>query len=121
MQTNTPETFGNAQHYNVPGLFSAHDAPEASSRAVPSVQRVLEAEGCNLILFRFCEGQALKEHKAAWPITVQCLEGELQFGWQGREVTLQPGEILYLPKMEPHWVAAHTDAVLALQMHTHTG
>ncbi|AZA11697.1 cupin domain-containing protein [Corynebacterium gerontici] len=118
MQTNTPETFGDADHHDIPGLFSAADAPEPGSRAVPSVQRVLEAEGCNVILFRFRDGQALKEHKAAWPITVQCLEGELQFGWKGREVTLRPGSILYLPKMEPHWVAANTDAVLALQMHT---
>ncbi|AZA08996.1 MULTISPECIES: cupin domain-containing protein [Corynebacterium] len=118
MQTNTPETFGQAAQQHVPGLFSANDAPAPSDRKVPSVQRVLEAEGCNVILFRFRPGQELREHKAAWPITVQCLEGALEFGWQGQQITLTPGQMLYLPKMEPHWVRAEQDAVLGLQMHT---
>ncbi len=94
-------------------------------RPRPGVQRVLSADGANLILFSFAPGQSLPDHKAAHPITVQALRGELDFSYGSETITLTPGSIVHLPAYEVHKVEAtpesgdpSTPAILLLTMLT---
>ena len=74
LPTNSPNTFGAASHSGEESVMSALNlldiAPETDPhRPRPGVQRVLSADGANLILFSFAPGQSLPNHKAAHPIT----------------------------------------------------
>lgn len=129
LPTNSPDTFGTASHSGAATL-TALDlldlAPDTDpQRSRPGVQRVLSAAGANLILFSFAPGQCLPDHKAAHPITVQVLRGELRFGCGEDSITLSPGKIVHLPAYEVHNVEAavndtsdSTPAVLLLTMLT---
>ena len=85
---NDVTTFGNASHRGKKMLiWTLAEAPEPNAqRPRPAVKRVLSADGGNLILFTFNAGQSLPDHKAAHPITVQTLRGEVLFTCGGKEV-----------------------------------
>ncbi|MGV3154563.1 cupin domain-containing protein [Corynebacterium sp. 32222D000BW] len=125
---NRPETFGEATpaegtltHLNLLELAPPSDA----SRPRPGVRRVLTADGVNLILFSFLPGQSLPDHKAAHPITVQCLAGEVTFGFEGQSAAVTPGTVIHLPAYAPHRVDCPAEknkgdapAVMLIMMHT---
>ena len=130
LPTNSPDTFGAASHSGEDSVMSALNlldiAPDTDPhRPRPGVQRVLSGDGANLILFSFAPGQSLPEHKAAHPITVQALRGELDFSYGSETITLTPGSIVHLPAYEVHKVEAtsesgnpSTPAILLLTMLT---
>ena len=106
---NDVTTFDNASHHGekMLNLDLLAEAPEPNAqRPRPAVKRVLSADGGNLILFTFNAGQSLPDHKAAHPITVQTLRGEVLFTCEGKEVLLRPGQIIHLPAYVPHRVDA---------------
>lgn len=94
------------------------DAPSATDGDSPAVQRLLSAEGVNLIAMRFKAGQSLEDHRSAHPITVQCLQGEVVFSIGERHEVLTPGKILHLPAQVTHRVDAKQDSVFLLSMLT---
>ena len=47
-------------------------------------------------------GKDIPEHKAPGDITVQCLEGAVDFTAEGRTQRLVPGQLLYLAAGAPH-------------------
>jgi quercetin dioxygenase-like cupin family protein len=55
-------------------------------------------------------GKEIAEHRAPGEITVQCLEGAVEFHAHGRSRTLQAGQMLYLATGEPHALKAVEDA-----------
>ena len=55
-------------------------------------------------------GKKIAEHKATGEITVQCLEGRIQFTSQGKSKELVAGDLLYLRAAEPHAVEAIEDS-----------
>ena len=130
LPTNSPDTFGAASHSGEDSVMSALNlldiAPDTDPhRPRPGVQRVLSADGANLILFSFAPGQSLPNHKAAHPITVQALRGELNFSYGSETIPLTPGSIVHLPAYEVHKVEAaaadsgtSTPAILLLTMLT---
>ena len=130
LPTNSPDTFGTASHLGTASAMTTLNlldiAPDTDpQRPRPGVQRVLSTDGANLILFSFAPGQSLPDHKAAHPITVQTLRGQLNFTHGEETVTLTPGTIVHLPAYEVHKVEATaaesgdcTPAVLLLTMLT---
>ncbi|WIM66902.1 cupin domain-containing protein [Corynebacterium breve] len=106
---NSPEIFGDAdQHDTAIGttvLSLVDDAPAPNpARPRPAVKRLLQGDGANFIVFNFCPGQDLPDHKAAHPITVQCISGELDFECDGKRIPMKPGEIYHLRAYVPHAV-----------------
>lgn len=93
-----------------------------STRPRPAVARLLQGDGANLITFAFAPGQNLPDHRAAHPITVQCLEGELDFTCGEETVRLAPGTVIHLREQITHRVDCPADApersVLLLTMLT---
>ncbi|MCZ9293555.1 cupin domain-containing protein [Corynebacterium meitnerae] len=77
---------------------------------------VMRAEGVNVVLFSFDEGEELSEHTAAMPVIVQALEGELEITGDGKTVTLHPGGMVHFTTRLPHAVKALTKAKMVLYM-----
>jgi len=55
-------------------------------------------------------GKKIAEHQAPGEITVQCLEGEIEFTASGKTKTLTGGRMLYLAKSTPHALEAKRDS-----------
>lgn len=68
----------------------------------------------HLEVFRFVlpAGQLAPKHKAAGALTLQCLEGEVEFEAHGRTQVLRAGYMVYLADAEPHVVRALVDSSL---------
>lgn len=122
---NTPEVFGNAHITSAPGVMTVIDAvaeaPAAQpEHARPTAKRHLQADGANIILFTFTKGQTLNEHKAAHPIAVECVKGELEFTCRDNTVTLRPGTVVHLTDHLVHRVDCNAEGenVLLLTMLT---
>lgn len=84
-------------------------APDPS-RDRGTVKRLLSGDGANLITFSFAPGQSWPDHQAAHPITVQCLNGTLDFTVGERTVRLAPGVVLHLRERVEHRVDCPADA-----------
>lgn len=78
--------------------------------------KILRAEGVNVVLFSFDQGEELSEHTAAMPVIVQALEGELEITADGKTVTLRPGGLVHFTTRLPHAVKALTPAKMVLYM-----
>lgn len=107
----SPATFGSPSRSQDQGTpLSVIDvlgcAPEPRKGAPrPAVSRLLSAQQANLIVFTFLPGQSLPEHKAAHPITVQCVQGALEFCCGNDTVALTAGMVCHLPAYAVHSVA----------------
>lgn len=93
---------------------------EIQSEATVS-RTVLREDGLRAVLFGFDKDQALSEHTAAMPVTIQVLEGKLRVGGEGREVELTAGGIVYLSARLPHTVYAVEPSKMLLQMFDNRG
>lgn len=112
--TNSPDTFGDASVHDSTGmtvlsLIDAAPSPNPA-RPRPAVQRLLQGDGANLIVFNFAPGQDLPDHQAAHPITVQCLSGTLDFTTGEETVRLKPGMVVHLRDHIVHRVDCPPDA-----------
>lgn len=56
------------------------------------------------------EGKEFREHKVPGEITVQCLEGVIEFSTSGQTQHLKAGELLYLDGGDPHALKGIEDA-----------
>jgi quercetin dioxygenase-like cupin family protein len=66
----------------------------------------------HLQVFRYIllQGNEFAEHKVPGEITVQCLEGVVEFTSQNRKQMLQAGEFVYLTSDDPHALKGIKDA-----------
>ena len=64
-------------------------------------------------------GKDVPEHKAPGDITVQCLEGEVDFTAEGKTQRLQPGQLLYLAAGSPHSLHGVQDASVLVTILLH--
>jgi len=73
--------------------------------AIVSCQ-VTKAEGGNVTLFAFDEGQELSEHTAPYDAFVHVLEGQAEIRISGNPFLLKSGEGIIMPANEPHALKA---------------
>lgn len=62
------------------------------------------------------QGQVMKEHKAPFPIIVHVLEGEIDFGVEGKVHVLQKGAIITLAGHVPHDLNAKQNSIVRLTL-----
>lgn len=125
-EINTPDTFGEAEELPRVAMTSidmlAAAPPAQPEKPRPAVKRLLQGDGGNLIVFTFSPGQSLPDHRAAHPITVTSLQGDILFNCGDDTVTLRPGAIVHLNAHLTHRVdypaEATGDAILLLTMMT---
>jgi quercetin dioxygenase-like cupin family protein len=66
-----------------------------------------ELEVMHLVLYA---GKPVPPHKVPGEITVQCIEGIIEFTADGRVCTLHAGQLLYLPRGVVHSLVGVSDA-----------
>lgn len=77
---------------------------------------ILETPFTKEIRILLKEGLSMKEHKAPFPITVQVLEGGIDFGVEGKKHKMEKGAIIALEKNVLHDLTAHLDSVIRLTL-----
>lgn len=61
-------------------------------------------------------GRRVPEHRVEGELTLQCIEGKLQVTAHGSDVTLLPGQLLFLAGGVPHAVEAIEDSSALLTL-----
>jgi quercetin dioxygenase-like cupin family protein len=69
-------------------------------------RQVTKAEGGNVTLFAFDEGQELSEHTTPFDALVQVLDGEVEIRISGKPFRLKSGESILMPADHPHALKA---------------
>ena len=69
-------------------------------------RQVTKAEGGNVTLFAFDEGQELSEHTAPYDALVQMLDGEAEIKISGNPYLLRAGQGIIMLANEPHALRA---------------
>jgi len=86
-------------------VLNVSNLAEYQTGAVVSRQ-IIKAEGGNVTLFAFDEGQELSEHTAPFDALVHVLEGEAEIKIAGQTFHLEAGEAILMPADQPHAVRA---------------
>ena len=68
----------------------------------------------SLTLFSFDKGQSIAGHSAPVDAVVQAIEGEVEITISGEKFHLTEGNIILMPKGEPHALEAKTKFKMAL-------
>ena len=75
---------------------------------------VTSAGNSSLTLFAFDKVQAIDSHSAPVNAVVQAIEGEVDITISGEKFELKEGDIILMPKGEPHALEAKTKFKMAL-------
>lgn len=95
----------------VVSLDPAADSPEGSQ-----TRTLVKTESLEAIRMVLPAGKEIPEHTARGDITIQCLEGKVDFEVEGGNCQLTPGMLLYLTAGAPHALRAIEDSALLLTL-----
>jgi len=79
-------------------------------------RQITKADGGNVTLFAFDQGQELSEHTAPFDALAHVLEGETEIKISGKPFTLKAGDAIIMPANEPHAVKATRQFKMLLTM-----
>ena len=79
---------------------------------------VYKTDGMRMVLIALHKGAILEKHTANGNISVQVLEGEINFSTEDQTVTLKEGQAIALHKNIPHEVTAIKESVFLLTLNT---
>ncbi|WP_114968893.1 cupin domain-containing protein [Rhodoferax ferrireducens] len=77
---------------------------------------ILKAEQLEVVRLVLPAGKEWTEHKAPGEITVQCIEGSIEFRTADVLQVLLPGDFIFLRSEEPHALRALVDSSALLTM-----
>lgn len=98
-----------ALHHAVPGeIIDIRPLGEKLRQAVTAT--LLKSEHLQVFRLVLPEGKEFREHSVPGEITVQCLEGVVEFSTPGGTQQLRAGELLYLDGGDPHALKGVEDA-----------
>jgi len=69
-------------------------------------RQITKAEGGNVTLFAFDQGQELSEHTAPYDALVHVLDGETEIRISGKPYILNTGDAIIIPANKPHALKA---------------
>ena len=84
--------------------------PLGSQFAQSVTSTLVKSDQMEVIRLMLPAGKEIPPHKVAGPITVQCLEGRVEFQTHGKWQSLEPGQLLYLEGGQLHAVKGVEDA-----------
>lgn len=86
------------------------------SNEKPMVELLLETDFTKEIRIAMQKGTAMKEHKTKFPIVVETVEGDIDFGVKGKVVNLLKGNLIALDGDVPHDLKANEDSIIRLTL-----
>lgn len=81
-----------------------------------AVKVLMETDASKEIRILFRKGQAMKEHKAGFPITVEVHEGKIAFGLGSENIILESGDLISLEANVPHDLFAEEESIVRLTL-----
>lgn len=102
-----------AQPHLAPGEV-ASVLPLGNQLAATPSHALLKAPQLEVIRIVLLAGKAMPGHQVTGEITVQCLEGEVDFYFGGEVRHMRAGDFLHLPGGAPHRLEALQDSSLLL-------
>ena len=82
----------------------------------PNITVMLESDFSKEIRIAMKKGQQMKEHKTPYPIVVQILKGNIDFGVEGKIHTLKQDDIVALEGNIPHDLTANEESIIRLSL-----
>ena len=77
---------------------------------------LMETEVTKEIRIVFKKGQLMKKHQTVFPITVQMIKGNLDFGVNNTVLSLIEGDLIALEGNVPHNLTAKTNCIVRLTL-----
>lgn len=77
---------------------------------------ILESSFSKEIRIVFTKGQIMKEHQTPFPIVVQVLSGDIDFGLKDKHYKMTSGDIISLEGNIPHTLTAAADSIVRLTL-----
>lgn len=75
---------------------------------------IMKSAQLELVRLVLPTGKAMREHRVAGEITVQCIEGLIEFTTPGASLRLGPGKLVHLQGGEAHSLLALADSTALL-------
>jgi quercetin dioxygenase-like cupin family protein len=75
---------------------------------------IMKSAQLELVRLVLPQGKAMREHRVAGEITVQCLEGLIEFTTHGASLRLGPGQLVHLQGGQAHSLRARADSTALL-------
>lgn len=82
----------------------------------PKIEVIFETEGTKEIRIALNSNQLMKEHKTPFPIVIQIVQGEIDFGVNGEKHRLETGDLISLEGNVPHDLFAIKPSVVRLSL-----
>ena len=82
----------------------------------PAIKVLYETATTKEVRVAFKAGQKMKEHQTPFPISVEMVRGELDFGVEGTVHHLVEGDLLYLDGAVPHDLLAIQETIVRLTL-----
>ncbi|MBD0402965.1 AraC family ligand binding domain-containing protein [Flammeovirga sp. EKP202] len=82
----------------------------------PLITVLFETNFTKEIRIAMAQGTVMKEHKTSFPIVVEMVDGNVDFGVEQRNLQLKKGDILALESNVPHDLKATEDSVIRLTL-----
>lgn len=83
----------------------------------PNVQLLLQTSASKELRIAFRSEQHMKEHSTPFPIVVQVIEGQIEFGVSGQKHILNAGDMIGLEASIPHDLLALKESIVRLSIH----
>jgi quercetin dioxygenase-like cupin family protein len=100
--------------FDLPALVEELRAEESYERSGRSGRTLAKAGRMRLVLVAMAEGNAIGTHQADSPMTIQVLEGNLQFRADGGEHGLSVGQLLFFGPGDAHDIRAVRPSALLI-------
>lgn len=94
-------------------IINLKDDIDYQDNAIVS-KTITSSSDSSLTLFAFDKGQAIDSHSAPVNAVVQAIEGEVEITISDEKFNLKEGDIILMPKGEPHALEAKTKFKMAL-------